>query len=140
MFAWFSPYFDAKIELEKFNVMTTIELDSTFTALEPYTIRVPTIIYWNSSIPLGLLASTSESTSVYSLFFESLKELDKKKPDQRFSYYQKINEKKYLIAQHKSFIELVLYILLRQLVRIHYLDILFQIYYIHIQRNNGIYY
>ena len=106
VFAWFSPYFDLIIESQEFDVMTTVELDSTFTALDPYTMCIPTIIYRNSSIPLGLLASISESTSLYSIFFESLKELDKKNPNQHFSYYQKFIEKKYLTDEHRSFIEL----------------------------------
>lgn len=87
--AWLTPYLESIIESEDFDLMTTIELDSTFDALDPYTICIPVIIYRNSGIPLGMLISISESASLYSLFFESLKELDKKKPNPHFSYYEK---------------------------------------------------
>ena len=104
--AWLTPYLESIIESEDFDLMTTIELDSTFDALDPYTICIPVIIYRNSGIPLGMLISISESASLYSLFFESLKELDKKKPNPHFSYYEKFVVKKYLTDEHKSFVKL----------------------------------
>ena len=67
--AWLSPYIEAIVESEEFEMMTTIELDSTFEALNPYTLCIPLIIYRNSGIPLGMLVSITESTSLYSLFF-----------------------------------------------------------------------
>lgn len=86
--------------------MTTLELDATLDALEPYIICFPVIIYRNTSIPLGLLISISESTSLYSLFFQSLKKIDVEKPNPNFSYYEKYAEKNYLTDEHKSFIKL----------------------------------
>ena len=107
VFSWMSPYFDMIVESEEFDkVMTTIELDSTFDALEPYRICIPVIIYRNTGIPLGILASIEEYTSLYSMFFESLKELDRKKPNPYFSYFQKFVTKNYLTDEHRSFIKL----------------------------------
>ena len=76
VFTWFSPFFKAIVQSEQFRQMTTIELDGTFSALEPYVICVPQIIFRNTGIPLGIMASSTESCSLYSLFFESLKKLD----------------------------------------------------------------
>lgn len=42
--AWLSPYLEPIIESGEFDIMTAIELDSTFDALDPYTICVPVII------------------------------------------------------------------------------------------------
>lgn len=55
-------------------MMPTIELDATFQAFETYVICNLLIIYRNSGIPLGILASISEKKN-YSLFFEILKDL-----------------------------------------------------------------
>lgn len=106
IFSWLSPYLDSIIESPEFQLMTTVELDSTFDALNPYTICIPILIYRNSGIPLGILASITESASLYSLFFESLIELDKQNPHPKFSYYQIFAEKKFLTDEHKSFIKL----------------------------------
>lgn len=91
IFSWLSPYLKQIVESDEFNIMTTIELDATFDALEPYVICIPVIINRNTGIPLGLLVSISESTSLYSLFFESLKQIDIKKPNPIFSYYYRIS-------------------------------------------------
>ena len=64
------------------------------------------IIQRNSGIPLGILALLLESTSLYSMVFEYLKELDKKKPNHKFLYLQKLACKKYLTDEHKSFTKL----------------------------------
>ena len=64
------------------------------------------IIQRNSGIPLGILALLLESTSLYSMVFEYLKELDKKKPNHKFLYLQKLACKKYLTDEYKSFIKL----------------------------------
>lgn len=85
--------------------MITLELDATFDGLEPYVTCIPAIIYRNTSIHLGLLISISESTSLYSFFFQSLKKMDVEKPNPNFSYYEKYAEKNYIIDEHKSFIK-----------------------------------
>lgn len=88
IFSWFSPYLDFIINSDQFNLITTIELDATFNALDPYVISVPHLIYRNTGIPIGILVSLSESASLYSIFFESLKKLDEQKPNESFSYLQ----------------------------------------------------
>lgn len=76
VFAYFTPYFQSIVESNQFNISTTIELDATFSALSPYVLCVPTLIFRNSGIPLGILISPSEKTSLYCMFFESLKKFD----------------------------------------------------------------
>lgn len=76
VFTWFSPYFIEITKSYKFEYATTIEFDATFTALAPYTICIPQLIFRNTGIPLGLMISPSEKTSLYAMFFEALKKLD----------------------------------------------------------------
>ena len=76
IFCWFSPYFDLIFRSEGFGLITTVELDVTFRALKPYVICVPLLKFHNRSIPLGILASVSEKSSLYCLFFEELIKLD----------------------------------------------------------------
>ena len=68
VFAYFTPYFQSIVESKQF--------DATFSALSPYVLWVPTLIFRNSGIPLGFLISPSEKTSLYCMFFESLKKFD----------------------------------------------------------------
>lgn len=106
IFCWFSPFFDSIVKSEYFHLIKTVELDATFSALEPYVISIPLLIYRNTGIPIGLLASVSESTSLYSLFFEALKKLDSENPEEKFSYFKIFQEKKFLTDEHKSFLKL----------------------------------
>ncbi|KAK8882255.1 hypothetical protein M9Y10_002086 [Tritrichomonas musculus] len=103
IFSWFSPYLDFIINSDQFDLITTVELDATFEALDPYVICVPHLIYRNTGIPIGILVSLSESASLYSIFFESLKKLDEQKPNESFSYLQIFFKKKYLTDEHASF-------------------------------------
>ncbi len=103
VFTWFSPFFEGIVESDQFDLSTTIELDATFKALEPYAICIPQLIFRNTGIPLGLMVAPSESTSLYSMFFEALKKLDAETGN---SYYPKFVEKKFLTDEHKAFIKL----------------------------------
>lgn len=103
IFSWFSPYLDFIINSDQFDLITTVELDATFEALDPYVICVPHLIYRNTGIPIGILVSLSESASLYSIFFESLKKLDEQKPNESFSYLQIFLKKKYLTDEHAAF-------------------------------------
>lgn len=103
IFCWFSPYFDHIIKTEEFAQMKTVELDATFSALAPYKICIPLLIYRNTGIPIGILASISESAALYSMFFESLKKLDSENPDNSFSYFEIFKEKKFLTDEHRAF-------------------------------------
>lgn len=96
IFSWFSPYLDFIINSDQFNLITTVELDATFEALDPYVICVPHLIYRNTGIPIGILVSLSESTSLCSIFFESLKKLDEQKSNESFSYLQIFKKKNIL--------------------------------------------
>ena len=147
IFAWFSPYRDFIINSDQFNLITTIELDATFEALDTYVICVPHLIYRNTGIPIGILVSLSESASLYSIFFESLKKLDEQKPNKSFSYLQIFLEKKYLTDEHSSFEKLRktypidLYHCFVHLIRTiganSLLGFFCQIFYIHILKMNG---
>lgn len=107
IFTWFSPYFDQIVDSWQFNRATTIELDGTFTALAPYVICVPQLIFRNSGIPLGLMISISESASLYSIFFEALKKLDEVyQNSENDSLFQKFKKKNYLTDEHKAFLKL----------------------------------
>lgn len=107
VFAYFSPYFTEIVESKQFNLSTTIELDATFRALAPYALCVPTLIFRNTGIPLGILISPSEKTSLYSLFFESLKKFDEvNKNSEENSLFLKFKKKKYLTDEHKAFTKL----------------------------------
>lgn len=105
IFCWFSPYFDLIVKSEQFKNMTTIELDVTFSALDPYKICIPLLIFRNTGIPLGIIASVSETASLYSIFFEALKKLDSENQNNDFSYFELFQAKKYLTDEHRSFIK-----------------------------------
>lgn len=105
IFAWLTSYLFDIVNSEYFDYATTIELDATFQALSPYKICIPLLIYRNSGIPLGILASPSEKVSLYSLFFEALKKLDQEFEieEKENSLFFKFQKKKYLCDEHKSF-------------------------------------
>lgn len=69
IFAWFPHFFDSIIHSDKFDQISTIELDRTFEALDPYVLCIPQMIYRNTGIPMAILVSISEKSSLYSLFF-----------------------------------------------------------------------
>ena len=104
IFSWFSPYFLDIVKSHQFEQATTIELDATFRALAPYAICVPHLIFRNTGIPLAILISPSEKTSLYSIFFESLKKLDEfYENSEENSLFLKFKNKKYLSDEHKAF-------------------------------------
>lgn len=108
VFTWFSPYFIEITNSNQFNFITTIEFDATFTALAPYAICIPQLIYRNTGIPLGLMISPSEKTSLYAMFFEALKKLDSvnQNSEDDNSLFEKFKKKKFLTDEHKAFTKL----------------------------------
>ena len=90
-FAWLNPYIDQIFDLGK-----TIELDGTFRVLFPYVACIPQMVFKNTGIPLGILAGPSESSNLYSLFFESLKILDGELFNKAMNYF-------YITDEHKCF-------------------------------------
>lgn len=107
VFAYFSPYFEEIVESTQFEIATTIELDATFRVLSPYALCIPTVIFRNTGIPLGILISPSEKTSLYCMFFEALKKFDEvKENSEENSLFLKFIKKKYLTDEHKSFTKL----------------------------------
>lgn len=52
--------------------MSYFILDASFYALKPYVYCVPQGVFCNTSIPLGLVVATGETTALYELFYEAL--------------------------------------------------------------------
>lgn len=93
MFAWFNQYFDNFLTKG-----TSIELDTTFRALNPFVAAIPQIIVNNTGVPLCILVGSTESSALYSLFFESLHLIDP--TDQLYDHCLQLN---YVTDEHKSF-------------------------------------
>ena len=94
MFSWFYPYFK-----NVFLKGTAIELDTTFKVLKPLKTVIPQLIIKNTGVPLCLLAGPSESTNLYSLFYESIRKID-------INLFQKCLNMNYITDEHKCFISL----------------------------------
>lgn len=69
IFAWFPSFFYSILHSDKFDQMSTIELDGTFEALDPYVLCIPQLIYRNTGIQIAILVSISEKSSLYSIIF-----------------------------------------------------------------------
>lgn len=69
-FVWLHSNFESIMQLG-----STIELDSSFAVLKPSVYCIPQLIYRNTGFPLALIVGLTESSDLYSLFFESLKKI-----------------------------------------------------------------
>ena len=65
--AWVCPWSTSVIRQ-----MSYFILDASFYALKPYVYCVPQGVFCNTSIPLGLVVATGETTTLYELFYEAL--------------------------------------------------------------------
>lgn len=53
-----------------------VELDCSFYVFSPYVYSIPQAIICNESVPLGLIIGPSETSDIYSLFYDFLKKCD----------------------------------------------------------------
>jgi hypothetical protein len=63
--SWLAPW-----ALQVMNFMNYLELDASFKALKPFAYSIPTAIYKNKSIPLGLFFYNGEKRELFSNFIE----------------------------------------------------------------------
>lgn len=54
---------------------TVLQLDCTFSCMAPYISCFPVIVKNNTTIPIGMVLDRTESSEIYSIFMESLKEV-----------------------------------------------------------------
>ena len=90
-FAWIP-----EVSFEVLTMGNCIELDTSFTAINPYVFSVPSIIHRNSGIPLGLLVGPTECHELYSLLYNSMSIIDSE-------LFQILLSKKILSDEHSSF-------------------------------------